>query len=154
MFYVLSAYLTEEATSMLLLFLSKWWKYNYDQKSITENASVTLSRWTIFIPVSKICPFKQTSSEHKRKNRQKFTLQSSEVCSGSIVTTIKRPILSILLFLTYIFVFVLSVFLIFFFFFLLPFLVSSTEFHDRMKLTWIKLSCLFAERTLKEVGGL
>ena len=116
---MLSAYLTEEATSMLLLFLSKCWKYNYDdQKSITENASVTLSRWTIFIPVSKICPFKQTSSQHKRKNRQKFTLQSSEVCSGSIVTTIKRPILSIFLFLTYIFVFVLSVF---FFFFFAPF---------------------------------
>lgn len=111
---MLSAYLTEEATSMLLLFLSKLWKYNYDQKSITENASVTLSKWTIFIPVSKICPFKQTSSQHKRKNRQKFTLQSSEVCSGSIVTTIKRPILSIFLFLTYIFVFFLSVFLIFF----------------------------------------
>ena len=148
---MLSAYLTEEATSMLLLFLSKLWKYNYDQKSITENASVTLSKWTIFIPVSKICPFKQTSSQHKRKNRQKFTLQSSEVCSGSIVTTIKRPILSIFLFLTYIFVFFLSVFLIFFF---ALFPVSSTEFHDRMKLTWIKLSCLFAERTLKGVGGL
>lgn len=113
---MLIAYLTEEATLMLLLFLSKCWKYNYDQKSITENASVTLSRWTIFIPASKICPFKQTSSQHKRKNRQNFTLQSSVVCGGSIVTTIKRPILSIFLFLTYIFVFVLSVFLIFFFF--------------------------------------
>ena len=109
---MLSAYLTEEATLMLLLFLSKCWKYNYDQTSITENAFVTLSRWTIFIPVSKICPFKQTSSQHKRKNRQKFTLQSSEVCNGSIVTTTKRLILSIflLIFLSLFF----SVFLIFF----------------------------------------
>lgn len=137
---MLSAYLTEEATSMLLLFLSKWWKYNYDQKSITENASVTLSRWTIFIPVSKICPFKQTSSQHKRKNRQKFTLQSSEVCSGSIVTTIKRPILSIFLFLTYIFVFVLSVFLIFFFFFApFPCQFNRISWSDEINLAKAKL---------------
>lgn len=68
---MLSAYLTEEATLLLLLFLSKYLKYNYDQKSITENAFVIFSRWTIFCPASKICSFKQTSGQHTRKNRQK-----------------------------------------------------------------------------------
>ena len=148
---MLSAYLTEEATLMLLLFLSKYWKYNYDQKSITENAFVTFPRWTIFFPVSKICPFKQTSSQHIRKNRQKFTLQSSEVCNGSIyiLIIIRNRVLSIFLFLTYIFVFVfISVFNFF-----APFVVSSTEFHDQMKLTWMKLSWLL-KGNWKELGRL
>ena len=81
MFYVLSAYLTEEATSMLLLFLSKWWKYNYDQKSITENASVTLSKWTIFIPVSKfvllskqVASIKEKIGKSSRYNLVKFAV--------------------------------------------------------------------------------